>query len=420
MVSLLSCLRVALVCTGLACYGSVLAAESELDVAATVAQLLKQGDTAIASYMPESGLDTADTFSELYFDVFEASGLEIAVGINSSQRKSELESLFASVIGKASSESSPEALQQAWRDLRTELLVTGETLAQNQTSGFWSMLLQSFLILLREGFEAMLVVTALVTYLKRQNAHQQLPVIYYSVGLALLASLLTAWLLQSVFDITGGATQEALEGVTMLVAAAVLFYVSFWLISKSEASRWQSWVEGQINKALAGGSLFTLGLAAFLAVYREGAETVLFYQALLYQSSSYADNTPLFLNLVDSKTMALMLGFVLAAASLFVVYRVMRSASQKLPIGLFFSVTAGLLYYLSITFAGNGILELQEAGWVGITSIDWLPRISWLGLYPTVETASAQLLLLMPLPIAFVWWRRQRRQASLMSNMAQS
>jgi len=243
----------------------------------------------------------------------------------------------------------------------------------------------------------MLVITALVTYLRRQGADQQLPVIYYGVGLALLASVLTAWLLQAIFHINGGASQEALEGVTMLIAAAVLFYVSYWLISKSEASRWQAWIRGQINQALSKGSLFALGFAAFLAVYREGAETVLFYQALAGQ--------------VDGQWLALLTGISAAALALVAMYWVMRKASLRLPIGLFFAITAGLLYYLAISFAGNGVLELQQAGWIAITPLDWLPSITWLGVYPTLETSLAQLLLLAPLPFALWWWMKQRRDA---------
>ena len=251
--------------------------------------------------------------------------------------------------------------------------------------------------LLREGFEAILVVTALTTYLRRQGAEQQLSVVYLGIGLAVVASLLTAWLFTAVFSLSGAA-QEALEGVTMLLASAVLFYVSYWLISKSESARWQAWIQGQINKALTRGSLFALGFAAFLAVYREGAETVLFYHALAGQA--------------EGQQAALLLGFVAASLGLFVIYWLMKTASLKLPLGLFFSVTAALLYYLAVTFAGNGILELQEAGWVGITPVNWLPRIGWLGLHPTLETFAAQLLLLLPLPFALTWWARQRRQLS--------
>ncbi|BAO43755.1 FTR1 family iron permease [Thiolapillus brandeum] len=369
---------------------------ADVDFQAITQELVSKGDAALAAYQPENGVDTGDRFSDLYFDVFEASGMEMAIGLKQPRQKSRLESLFSSVIGAASRGLPREQVAGHWQNLKSALQETTRHLSgQPATSGFWSVLLQAFFILLREGFEAMLVITALVTYLRRQQANEQLPVIYWGVGLALIASLATAWLLQVVFKISGGATQEALEGITMLVAAGVLFYVSYWLISKSESLRWQQWIQGQINKALSRGSLFALGLAAFLAVYREGAETVLFYQALAGQ--------------VEGQWLALLLGISGAALALLGMYWIMRKASLRLPLGLFFGVTAGLLYYLAISFAGNGVLELQAAGWISITPLDNIPRIGWLGLHPTRETLMAQLLLLLPLPFALWWWLKQRK-----------
>ncbi|MCW9022100.1 MAG: iron permease, partial [Sedimenticola sp.] len=132
-------------------------------------------------------------------------------------------------------------------------------------------------------------------------------------------------------------------------------------------------------------------------VYREGAETVLFYQALSGQA--------------NDQWWPLLAGFGLALGGLILLFRLMQAASFRMPIGLFFSITAGLLYYLSITFAGNGILELQGAGWVGTTPIEGIGRISWLGIYPTLESLGAQLLLVIPLPLVIFWWWSKRRRA---------
>lgn len=380
---------------------TVAATETDkVDFQLVVNLITVEAEAAVSSYTPETGLDAADTFSDLYFDQFEASGMEMAVGMQNPNLKSELESLFSTVIGLASKGHPASEVKQAWLNLHNRLQETASAQKPNDRNSFWSLLLQSFLILLREGFEAILVITALTTYLRRQNAEQQLPVVYYGVGLALVASLLTAWLLNTVFQISGAA-QEALEGITMLIAAVVLFYVSYWLISKSESARWQAWIEGQINKALSKGNLFALGFAAFIAVYREGAETVLFYHALAGQR--------------EGQGFALLLGFIAAAFSLFVIYWIMRTASLKLPIGLFFTVTAGLLYYLAVTFAGNGISELQEAGWVDITPVSWLPRFTFLGFHPTLETFTVQMAFLVPLPFAFAWWAIKRRQMSILN-----
>lgn len=374
-----------------ACFG----AEGTPDFRAVVSELSHQGDQLVAAYLPENGMDTADAVSGLYFDIFEGSGMEAAIGMRDPALKSELESRFGKVIGLASRERAADEVRVAWQELRTHLQQVADA-QKPAEDGFWGLLVQSFLILLREGFEAMLVITALVAYLRRQGAVDQVRVVYHGTAWALLASLVTAWLFGVVLQISG-AGREALEGVTMLLASAVLFYVSYWLISKSEAARWQAFIHAQINSALSKGSTFALGLAAFLAVYREGAETVLFYQALNGQA--------------NGQWWPLLIGFALALGALLLLYRLMQAATFRLPIGLFFTLTAVLLYYLAVTFAGNGVLELQEAGWLGITPIDGFARISWLGLYPTLETLTAQLLLIIPLPLAIAWWWHRRRSA---------
>jgi high-affinity iron transporter len=393
-------IRVAFVVLGLLATlttaGAVQAAASgkEVDLPAVAADIAQRGDASMTRYEPDKGMDTADAFSDIYFDVFEGSGMEAVIGLNDPGSKSELESLFSSVIGLASNGRPYPEVSQAWQVLRTRIESVAVNVAGKESEGFWSTLLQSFLILLREGFEAILVITALTTYLKRQGEHEKLPFIYHGVAWALVASLLTAGLVSVVFEVSG-TVQEALEGMTMLIAAGVLFYVSYWLISKREAARWQAYIRAKMNKALTRGSMLALGFAAFLAVYREGAETVLFYQAMAGQA--------------NGRYGALVIGILLALMALGSVYWLMRAASFRLPIGLFFMLTAGLLYYLAISFAGSGVLELQAANWVGITPLDWVPRIPWLGLYPSMETVLAQLALLIPLPIALGRWAWQRR-----------
>jgi len=392
---LVGLLLILLSSVGWAAQSTEQAKQADINFQQVVQGIALKGDTLIAEYTLKSGLDIADGFSELYFDHFEESGMEIAIGLKDPALKSSLESKFSQVIGQASRGKSKEEVEAAWLDLKTNLQSVADNQSASSNGGFWGLLIQSLLIILREGFEAMLVITALITYLSRQGADEQLKVIYYGVGLALLLSLLTAYLLTQIFQISG-AGQEAVEGVTMLVAAGVLFYVSYWLISKNEAARWQAYINGKINSALSKGSAFALGFAAFLAVYREGAETVLFYQAMAGQAQG--DLSPI------------AFGFGLGLGALVVLYFLMRSASFRLPIGLFFTLTACLLYYLAVSFAGNGVLELQEASWISITPISGIPTVTWLGLYPTQETIVAQILLLAPLPVAISRWLLGRRK----------
>jgi len=373
-------------------------ANESLDFQPVVAEISRQGDRLLIDYSADTALSSSDAFSALYFDHFEESGMEMAIGLVDPGLKSQLESQFSQVIGQAARGNSKADVNAAWLILKSSLQQVADNQAANDGAGYWSLFTQSLLIIIREGFEAMLVITALTTYLRRQNAGQQLPVIYYGVGFALIMSLLTAYLLTQVYHIAG-AKQEALEGLTMLLASAVLFYVSYWLISKSESTRWQAYINGKIDSALSTGSALTLGFAAFLAVYREGAETVLFYQAIAGQSNG--EFTPI------------ILGFFLGLAVLAVLYFLMRSASFRLPIGLFFGLTAGLLYYLAISFAGGGVLELQEAGWLSITPVAGVPTITWLGLYPSQETLLTQAVLVIPLLIALIFWLPKLRKQNI-------
>lgn len=384
---------IALLFAGL--FFAVGAQAAEFDVNKVVATIGEQGEAAVAAYQPENGAQTADVFSSLYFDQFEGSGLEQSIGMRDPKLKGMLESKFAAVIGLASRGAPTAEVDATWKELYG-LLQTEVAAKQLGKGDFWSQLLQAFLILLREGFEAILVITALAAYLRKTSASDKLKVIYYGVGWALLASVVTAWLLNTTLR-SFGAGREALEGITMLIAAAVLFYVSYWLFAKREAARWQHYIRGQIDRALSRGSLFTLGFAAFLAVYREGAETVLFYQALAGQSGG--NHVPL------------VLGLVAAALALGGVFWLMRSASLRLPMGLFFGLTALLLYYLAISFSGNGVLELQGAGWISITPLAGVPRLSWLGLNPTLEGVGVQLLFLVPGLAALGWMLLKRRES---------
>ncbi len=365
------------------------------DFSKPVAAIVSKGEAAIGAYAAKDGISTADKISSLYFDIFEGSGMEAALGMRDANLKAGLESMFSRVIGLASRGAPPKELRAAWTDLRKRLEETARSQSQQEAgSGFMAAFIQSFLILVREGFEAILVITALITYLRRSGEGNKVRVIYHGVGWALAASFMTAYLLALVIDISG-TSREGLEGVTMLIASMVLFYVSYWLISKRQADRWQNYVRGRIDRALSGGKLFTLGFAAFLAVYREGAETVLFYQAL------YAGT--------KEQTVPIVIGFLAAMVALAFLYWLLRTASFKLPIGVFFSATAAFLYFLAVTFAGAGVLELQGARWVSVTPLDWMPQVTWLGLFPTVESVAAQLLLFVPLMAAAFWWLRKRR-----------
>jgi high-affinity iron transporter len=231
-------------------------------------------------------------------------------------------------------------------------------------------------------------VGALVAFLLKTGAGHRRRDIHIGVGAAIAASLLTAVLLETIFQI-GQASQEALEGGIMLVATAMLFYVSYWLLSKMELAKWNRFVKGRVQDAVSSGSALALASVAFLAVYREGFETVLFYKALFLAGTGSAP--PVFL------------GMVAGGACLAIVYLAINRWGVRIPLKPFFGFTSAFLYYMAFVFAGKGIAELQEGGVIQTTILGAGPRLPALGIYPTVESLALQGVLLALLLAGLVW-----------------
>ena len=238
---------------------------------------------------------------------------------------------------------------------------------------------QSFLIILREGFEAILVVGAVVAFLLKTGHREWLRSIWIGVVLALLASGATAVVLRTMLAAIP-ASQEIIEGVTLLVAVGVLFSVSYWLISRVEAAKWQQFIREKVNDALSHGGGRALAFVAFLAVYREGAETALFYQALFSGNSQ--------------TIMPISIGIVVGFAALAVIFTLFYRYGVRIPLRPFFGVTSVFLYAMAFVFAGKGINELQEGGAIPMSVIPGMGTVDALGLYPTWQTLTAQLVLL--------------------------
>ena len=269
-----------------------------------------------------------------------------------------------------SAERSMNAIEQA--------LPAVKELARPPASGFGAFL-ESLLIILREGLEAILVIGAVVAFLIKTGHRERLRSIWVGVLLALGASALTAIVLATVLRALPVA-REVIEGATMLVAVAVLFSVSYWLISRVEAAKWQKFIREKVDTALQHGGGTTLALVAFLAVYREGAETALFYQALLNEGTGIL--------------VPILAGVVVGGAMLAVIFTLFWKYGIRIPLRPFFAVTSVLLYYMAFVFMGKGIRELQEGGVMTITVLPGWPHVETMGIFPSVETLLAQALLL--------------------------
>lgn len=280
----------------------------------------------------------------------------------------------------------------------------------NQSDGFnFVNFFACFGIILREGFEAILVVGAIIAYLVKSGNKDKLKAVYLGSVLAIGASFLAAWLLDA-FKLANSANQEIIEGVTALIAVLVLFYVSNWMVSKAESEAWSNYIDQQVQVSASKGSLFTLGFTAFLAVFREGAEVILFYQPLIATSDS---------------SLPIWLGFGVGCVCLVFVYIIIRFFSVKLPIRPFFLGTSILMFIMSISFLGSGIKELIEGDIITMTSPEILANLipindvfDVLGIYPCLETLIPQLILILITLMIFVmqkWKRKNKNEAGVLA-----
>jgi high-affinity iron transporter len=300
----------------------------------------------------------------------------------------ELEASFAA-LRTAVAQPRPANLGPLRQQLALGLEKAERTLGDELSAS--NLFFQSFIILVREGLEAILIIGALMTFLVKMGASERKRDVHAGIIAAIIASLVTAVVIETLFHLTPS-KQEGLEGVTLMVAAAVLFYVSYWLLSKMEVVKWNHFVRSRVQSALTSGSSLALASAAFLAVYREGFETILFYKALFLSAGpgGYA-------------SMPLVGGILAGSLVLIVVYLAVSRFGVRLPLKPFFAVTSALLYYMAFVFAGKGIAELQEGGLMPTTILPGAPRLPALGIYPTAESLVAQGILLGLLIAAVVW-----------------
>ncbi len=273
-----------------------------------------------------------------------------------------------------------EGFAQAMAKLDLELVHAATLLApksgapsvEGGTGDFFT----SFVIILREGFEAFLIVGAILTLLTKSGVGERKRWIHVGWISAVVAGFATYFIFIKAMSITG-ATRETVEAVSTGIAAVVLFYVSFWLLNQAERSRWDGFLK-RSGKSLAGaGETRTVALffLAFIAVYREAAETVLFYAALTSSAASVS---------------AVGAGFVAGSLVLFVLCWAIMKLGVRLPLRQFFLVTSSLMIVISIVLAGKAVKELIEAGYVTPTTLPWAPTIDALGMYHYVESMGAQ------------------------------
>ena len=369
------------------------------DWSGTQKELLAALAQATQTYQAGDTAKAVGQVQDTYFDIFEASGMENAVGARDANFKTELEGHFTKIVGLMNAGKDVASIQQEIAAFSAGLDKALELLGGNQ--GGIALFFFSLTIILREGLEALLIVAAVIAYIHKSGHGDKQKVINNSVWWALGASVITALLFQWLLT-NAAAGREILEGVTMLIATVMLFGMSYWLLSKVEAQHWKAYLQKKIGTSLSQGSLIGLWLTSFLAVYREGAETVLFYFALAADAKTALDYGYLFGGLA--------VGIVILA----VVYLIMRYSVVRLPLKPFFIFTGIFMYLMAFIFAGKGVAELIEGKAFTPTLIGdgtlfpkWMG--DWLGIMPYRETLLPQLVLLAAALFALwvLFWRKK-------------
>lgn len=372
-------------------------ADDGSDPAAEVDRLIQQLDDAVAQY--ERGeTDAAVASMKQLFMTFEASTYDRKLSARDHGFYLQLERAILTLEGAMANGADVSDVQSR-ADRIESLFEEGLQKLDNPLSRVGAFL-QSLVIIVREGLEAILILGAVLLVLRRTAQSEHVRAVYAGAGLGILASLGIAAVLVTVLQHLP-ASQALIEGASMLLAVPVLFAVSHWLIAMAHIRNWNAQIQSWIRTASQSGRSWALVSVAFLAVFREGAETVLFYQAL---SAS-----------VTGAVGAIVLGFVLGTALLIVAWTLMRKFGVKIRLRPFFIGTSAFLYVMAFRFAGTGILELQEAGLIGITTIMGFPEGSWvqnlLQIYPYWEPLVAQLALTLAIVAGVAYTFRGRLSA---------
>lgn len=287
---------------------------------------------------------------------------------------------YRSAVAKgtvADADAAGEKLQQLFTHVEAEL---GEAKAEPMTT-----FVGALTILLREGVEALLIVIGIIAFLRKAKRKDVLPYVHAGWASALVAGGLT-WVAATYLVTISGASREVSEGLGSVFAALVLLSVGLWMHQKSSAGRWQEYLHEKLTAAMTRRSAWGLFALAFIAVYREVFETVLFYSALA----------------ADGNGGALLGGFVVAILLLVIIAWALLRSSARMPIGKFFSWTSAFVAVLAVILMGKGVAALQEAGWIGVSPVDFI-RVDLLGILPTLETLLAQGAILAIIVAGYGW-----------------
>ncbi len=341
---------------------------------------------SLAAYRAGNRAEAKSLALSAYLDGFEP--VEAALGARNATLLAEVEKDMGALRSAIDRGEAPDQIEQRITALNGLFGEVETALAPDRGSAI-STFVGAATILLREGLEALLIVVAMLAFLKKGDRADMTRPVHYGWISALVAGVLTWWAATELITISG-ATRELTEGFGSVFAALVLLFVGIWMHGKAQADEWQRYIRQKLGDAVTSGSAWFLFLLAFIAVYREIFETILFYVALA----------------AEGYVGALIAGAVVGAVVLGGIAVAMLKFSQRLPIGKFFAYSSALVAVLAVVLAGKGVAALQEAGLVGLTPTA-APRLPIIGLFPTREGVAAQILTLVVLLAGFAWNRRR-------------
>ena len=382
------------------------------------ATLVKEAlDTAYMGYLDKDFELALDNVNTAYYSIYEESGLNHKIYTDLSlDEREKMDAHFAKLRGliregeekyqknkyRTSTDKAKNDILKLAKKIDTKeeeekaKQAQTETPAQEdeeqQSDPRWLTFLAAFGIIVREGLEAILIIAAIIAYLIKSGNGRALKNVYIGALLGIAASFAAAGGLYYLKKVWTGAgqSQEVIEGITALIATCVLFYVSNWMISKAEAASWSRYIDGKVQSSVAMGSGFALAFTAFLSVFREGAEVVLFYQPMLSEGNA----------------LMVWAGFGTGCVLLVFVYLAITKLSIKLPIKAFFTATSILMAVMCVSFLGSGIKELAEGNVFDLSlRVPGIPEndfIQIFGIYPYLETLVPQLILAIILLITFM------------------
>ncbi|MBV1797604.1 FTR1 family protein [Siccirubricoccus sp. G192] len=341
---------------------------------------------ATAAYEAGHRRDATDLALSAYLDGFEP--MEPMLAIRDATLMARIEGAMGELRARISRGSPVEEVRAQVRVVDGLFGEAEDALAASQATPL-STFIGAFAILLREGLEALLIVVAIIGFLRKTGRTDLMPFVHGGWAAALAAGALT-WFAATTLISISGAGRELTEGLGSLLAAAVLLSVGIWMHGKSRAEAWKHYVQATMARALSRRSAWFLFLLSFIVVYREAFETILFYAALWSQGDGGA----------------ILAGISLALVVLAVIAWSMLRLSQRLPIERFFAWSSVLMAVLAVVLVGKGIMALQEAGVLGVQPLAAVPRLDLLGIHPTLQGTVGQVLAAAVILAAF-WYNRR-------------